>query len=100
MKNLDAAVPSGSSPARSRSVPMALSRGLVILLLVPIRLYRALLSPLLPPLCRFHPSCSAYAMQALETHGPVRGLWLAVRRLMRCHPFHPGGLDPVPPARS
>jgi putative membrane protein insertion efficiency factor len=73
-----------------------LSRALVMVLLVPIRLYRALLSPLLPPLCRFHPSCSAYAMQALEQHGPLRGLWLAVRRLSRCHPFHPGGLDPVP----
>jgi putative membrane protein insertion efficiency factor len=79
---------------------MTLSRAVVFVLLVPIRLYRALLSPLLPKLCRFHPSCSAYAMQALEQHGPVRGLWLAVRRLSRCHPFHPGGLDPVPPARS
>ena len=63
----------------------------------PIRAYRALLSPLLPRMCRFHPSCSVYALQALEEHGPVKGLWLAVRRLSRCHPFHPGGLDPVPP---
>jgi putative membrane protein insertion efficiency factor len=75
-----------------------ISRGVVLLLLVPIRLYRALLSPLLPKVCRFHPSCSAYAMQALEEHGPLRGLYLAARRLMRCHPFNPGGLDPVPPS--
>ena len=74
-----------------------ISRALVMVLLVPIRLYRALLSPLLPKVCRFHPSCSQYAMQALEEHGPWRGLWLAARRLSRCHPFHPGELDPVPP---
>jgi putative membrane protein insertion efficiency factor len=73
---------------------------LVRALVLPIRLYKALLSPLLPRLCRFHPSCSVYAMQALEEHGPIRGLWLAARRLSRCHPFHPGGLDPVPPSGS
>ncbi|MGH8897544.1 MAG: membrane protein insertion efficiency factor YidD [Egibacteraceae bacterium] len=49
-----------------------------------------------PYRCRFYPSCSAYAIQALEWHGPVRGAWLAVRRLARCHPFHPGGVDKVP----
>jgi uncharacterized protein len=75
-----------------------ISRAVVFALLVPIRLYRALLSPLLPRLCRFHPSCSVYAMGALQVHGPLKGSWLAVRRLSRCHPFHPGGLDPVPPA--
>jgi putative membrane protein insertion efficiency factor len=69
----------------------------VWLLVTPIRLYKALISPLLPPLCRFHPSCSVYAMGAIRTHGPLAGSWLAVRRLSRCHPFHPGGLDPVPP---
>ena len=67
-------------------------------LAVPIHLYRWLISPLLPPACRFYPSCSAYAVEALRTHGPLRGSWLAVRRLGRCHPFHPGGVDPVPPA--
>ncbi len=67
------------------------------LLLAPIRLYKAVLSPLLPPMCRFHPSCSVYAMGAITVHGPFKGLWLAVRRMGRCHPFNPGGLDPVPP---
>lgn len=66
-------------------------------LLLPIKLYKAVLSPLLPPMCRFHPSCSVYAMGAITVHGPLKGLWLAVRRVGRCHPFHPGGIDPVPP---
>ena len=70
------------------------------LLSLPVRIYRGVLSPLLPPSCRFHPSCSAYALEALEHHGPARGLWLTARRLGRCHPWNPGGLDPVPPARA
>lgn len=65
-------------------------------LLVPIYLYRWLVSPFLPPACRFHPSCSRYALEALKRHGPIRGSWLAFRRLLRCNPFHPGGVDPVP----
>lgn len=65
---------------------------------LPIRAYRTLISPLLPPACRFHPSCSAYALEALERHGAWSGSWLTLRRLSRCHPFHAGGLDPVPPA--
>ena len=64
----------------------------------PIVLYRRILSPLLPPACRFYPSCSAYALGALRAHGVLRGSWLALIRLLRCHPFHPGGVDLVPPA--
>jgi len=66
----------------------------------PIRAYRAVVSPLLGPRCRFTPSCSAYAIEAIETFGVARGLWLALRRLARCHPFHPGGHDPVPPRKE
>lgn len=69
-------------------------------LVLPIRLYQLVLSPLLGPRCRFYPSCSAYAVSALQQHGAVRGLWLALRRLGRCHPWNPGGPDPVPPPRS
>lgn len=61
-----------------------------------VRAYRYLLSPLLGSHCRFHPSCSAYAIEALERHGAVRGAALALRRLSRCHPWRPGGHDPVP----
>jgi uncharacterized protein len=71
---------------------------LALLLSVPIHLYRWLLSPLLPRACRFYPSCSAYALKALHVHGPLRGSWLALRRLGRCHPLNPGGVDLVPPA--
>jgi putative membrane protein insertion efficiency factor len=65
-------------------------------MVVAIRGYQRFISPGLPAACRFHPSCSAYAATAIERHGALRGLWLAVRRLARCHPFHPGGIDPVP----
>ncbi len=60
--------------------------------------YRMLLRPWLGQHCRFHPSCSEYALEALETHGSWQGLWLAIKRLSRCHPWHEGGVDPVPPA--
>jgi putative membrane protein insertion efficiency factor len=62
-----------------------------------IRAYQRVLSPLLGPRCRFYPSCSQYALEALEIHGLLSGSWLALRRLGRCHPLHPGGIDPVPP---
>jgi len=62
-----------------------------------IRLYQLGISPLLGPRCRFYPSCSRYAAEAIEIHGPVRGVWLGVRRLLRCHPWNPGGVDQVPP---
>ncbi len=74
--------PRRSLPARAA---MALIRG-----------YRRWISPALPPACRFYPSCSAYALEAVARHGALRGSWLAVRRLVRCHPFNPGGYDPVP----
>jgi len=61
-----------------------------------VRCYRYFLSPLLPPACRFFPSCSEYAEEALERHGALRGGWLVARRLCRCGPWHPGGCDPVP----
>ncbi|WP_433946323.1 membrane protein insertion efficiency factor YidD [Paenibacillus sp. SN-8-1] len=63
----------------------------------PIHVYRKFISPLKPPTCRFYPSCSAYALEAIEVHGALKGSWLAARRIAKCHPFHPGGLDPVPP---
>lgn len=65
-----------------------------------IFLYKRLLSPFLPPSCRFHPSCSDYAREAIETHGVFSGVLLALKRLFRCHPFNPGGVDPVPPTFS
>lgn len=63
---------------------------------VVIRAYQLVISPLLGPSCRFMPSCSHYAVEAVETHGALRGSILALRRIGRCHPFHPGGFDPVP----
>jgi putative membrane protein insertion efficiency factor len=62
-----------------------------------LRAYRLLISPLYGQVCRYHPSCSAYALDAVREHGSVRGVWLAVRRLGRCHPWAAGGYDPVPP---
>ena len=66
------------------------------LLLLPLRFYRRWISPAMGPHCRFDPTCSAYAVEALTTHGPFRGTWLAARRVARCHPYHAGGSDPVP----
>lgn len=63
-----------------------------------LRFYRTAISPVRPPVCRYQPSCSAYAIEAFERFGAVKGGWLALRRLLRCHPFHAGGHDPVPPA--
>ena len=69
------------------------------LFILPIRLYQILLSPVLPHSCRFIPSCSAYAVEAIMTHGVLRGSWLTLRRLCRCHPWGGSGYDPVPPPR-
>jgi len=65
-----------------------------------VRAYQLLVRPLLPAACRFEPSCSEYARQALAAHGLLRGGWLAIRRIGRCHPFHAGGYDPPPPAMN
>lgn len=69
---------------------------IVKLLIFLLRAYQLLISPLLPQACRFYPSCSAYAADAIRIHGSLRGAWLALGRLVKCHPFHPGGVDPVP----
>lgn len=61
-----------------------------------LRFYKRYLSPALPASCRFHPTCSSYALEAIEHHGALGGSWLTLVRLCKCHPFHPGGLDPVP----
>jgi uncharacterized protein len=65
---------------------------------LPIHVYRKFISPLKPPSCRFYPTCSQYALEALEEHGAVKGSWLAAKRIAKCHPFHPGGIDHVPPS--
>jgi len=66
------------------------------ILLAVVRAYRYALSPMLGQHCRFHPSCSEYAAEAIERHGAARGVWLAMKRIARCHPWHAGGYDPVP----
>jgi len=66
----------------------------------PIRFYRTFISPLKPPTCRFAPTCSAYALEAIEVHGALKGSLLAAKRISKCHPFHPGGFDPVPPRKD
>lgn len=65
-------------------------------LLLIIKSYRSLISPLFPATCRFQPTCSQYALEAIACYGAIKGSWLAVKRILRCHPFHPGGYDPVP----
>jgi uncharacterized protein len=87
------------SPTVTKNVPMATSvAGRV--LSWPIVAYRRYISPALGPRCRFYPSCSEYALTAIAVHGPVRGVGLAIWRLLRCQPLHPGGIDHVPPRRD
>jgi putative membrane protein insertion efficiency factor len=85
------------SDRHMRSSPAATLRASLLALIAG---YRRLISPLLPPACRFYPSCSEYASEAIVRHGAVRGSALATRRLTRCHPWCEGGVDPVPPARA
>ncbi|QTD42664.1 membrane protein insertion efficiency factor YidD [Sporosarcina sp. Te-1] len=61
-----------------------------------IKVYQKVISPLMPPTCRFYPTCSHYGIEAIEKHGALKGSWLAIRRISKCHPFHEGGFDPVP----
>lgn len=70
------------------------------LLLGLIKFYRKYISPMTPPACRFHPTCSQYGLEAIETHGAMKGGYLTVKRILKCHPFHPGGFDPVPPKKE
>lgn len=93
------------TPRRSRVAEVAVRVGRLAVRApryVPVYLlkaYRLLISPLYGQTCRFYPSCSAYSLEAFETHGVLRGSYLTVRRLARCHPWNPGGIDPVPPVR-
>ncbi|MDW0114987.1 membrane protein insertion efficiency factor YidD [Sporosarcina saromensis] len=61
-----------------------------------IKIYQKIISPIMPPTCRFYPTCSHYGVEAIEKHGALKGAWLAIRRISKCHPFHEGGFDPVP----
>lgn len=84
------------APGQPWPVAGQVTRLVQTMLVAAIRLYQVVLSPLLGKRCRFYPSCSSYALEAVGRHGPWRGSLLAARRLLRCHPFHPGGYDPVP----
>ena len=89
-----APVPSGSATAARGRGPAGRA------LLGAVRFYQRAISPALPPRCRFAPTCSAYASEAVAVHGAARGSWLALRRLVKCAPWHPGGFDPVPARRD
>ena len=78
------------------SIRAYMRKGLSVVLLAVVALYKVLLSPVLPPACRFYPTCSDYAVGAIKKHGPFRGLYMAVKRILRCNPFCEGGYDPVP----
>lgn len=65
-----------------------------------IRFYQKVISPLKPPTCRFYPTCSHYGLEAIQRFGAIKGGWLTIKRILKCHPFHPGGIDPVPEKRN
>lgn len=93
----DIAQPTGRKAVNvMQNVARYLRKAIVMLLLLPIRFYQTAISPLTPPSCRFVPTCSEYAKEAIIKHGPAKGLWLALRRLLRCHPWGGSGYDPVP----
>ena len=77
-----------------------LRRTVIWLMILPIRFYQKAISPLTPPSCRYYPTCSQYAVEALRQHGPLRGTWLAARRILRCNPWGGSGYDPVPPKKK
>lgn len=89
-----------TSPLRQRVRRVLRPLGVVLAwpLVALVRVYQLVISPLTPPSCRYYPSCSAYALTALRRFGPLKGTWLAVRRVLRCHPWAPGGVDYVPDA--
>ncbi len=93
-------VPNPPQPRWLRRVALLVARLPVLLAVGLVQIYRALISPLLPPSCRYLPTCSEYMVGALRIHGFWRGLFLGTRRLLRCHPGHPGGFDPVPERRG
>ena len=72
-----------------------ISRFFGFLVILPVRFYQKGISPLFPATCRFYPTCSAYFIQAVEKYGPIKGTWLGIRRILRCHPWNPGGYDPL-----
>lgn len=76
-----------------------LIRAVKLILILPIRFYQGAISPWLPPTCRYQPTCSAYAIKAIEIHGPFKGFWLAIKRIFSCHPWGGHGYDPVPEHR-
>ncbi len=77
----------------------ALGKGVNLMLIGLVKFYKGAISPLLPPSCRYTPTCSEYALEALRIHGPLRGSILAIKRILRCHPWGGSGYDPVPPAK-
>ncbi|WP_447958021.1 membrane protein insertion efficiency factor YidD [Vreelandella sp. EE7] len=83
-----------------RALKIALTRALGAVLIGLVKVYQVTLSPLLGPRCRFWPSCSSYTVEAIKVHGPFKGGWMAIKRISKCHPGHPGGMDPVPGGRS